>query len=44
MPIAQLIYFEVRGEIAMRYDRKPSAKYNQRSAVPVESMMWKNSW
>ena len=22
MPIAQLIYFEVRGEIAMRYDRK----------------------
>ena len=44
MPIAQLIYFEVRGEIGVRYDRKPSAKYNQRSAKPVESMMWRNSW
>jgi len=44
MPIAQLIYFEVRGDIAVRYDHKPSAKYNRRSARPVESMMWKNSW
>ncbi len=44
MPIAQLIYFEVKGEIAVRYDLKPSAKYNKRSSRPVESMMWKNSW
>jgi dCTP deaminase len=44
MPIAQLIYFEVKGEIAVPYRLKPSAKYNQRSARPVESMMWKNEW
>lgn len=44
MPIAQLIYFEVKGMIDMTYDRKPSAKYNQRSAKPVESMMWRNKW
>ena len=44
MPIAQLIYFEVSGPIAVPYDRKASAKYNTRSDKPVESMMWKNTW
>jgi dCTP deaminase len=44
MPIAQLIYFEVKGEISTPYHLKPSAKYTQRSAQPVESMMWKNRW
>src|SRR5690606_18964311 len=44
MPIAQLIYFEVKGDIAMPYNRKPSAKYNERSPRPMESMMWKNKW
>ena len=44
MPIAQLIYFELKGEIAVPYSLKPSAKYTQRSARPVESMMWKNQW
>ena len=44
MPIAQLIYFVVQGTIAVPYDKKPSAKYNERSTRPVESMMWKNQW
>ena len=44
MPIAQLIYFEVRGDIDTLYSAKQSAKYNLRSDVPVESMMWKNQF
>jgi len=42
MPIGQLIYFEVSGEIDVPYNRKKSAKYNKRTNKPVESMMWKN--
>ena len=42
MPIGQLIYFAVDGEIEHFYNRKPDAKYNQRTDRPVESMMWKN--
>ncbi|MCX7937517.1 MAG: dCTP deaminase [Chlorobi bacterium] len=42
MPIGQLIYFEVRGQIAMPYHHKPSAKYRDRTPLPVESMMWRN--
>ncbi len=42
MPIGQLIYFTVQGDVDTLYNRKPSAKYNQRSDRPVESMMWKN--
>ena len=42
MPIGQLIYFTVEGEINNYYNRKPNAKYNQRTDKPVESMMWKN--
>jgi len=44
MPIGQLIYFEVQGEIAMSYNNKASAKYNVRTVKPVESMMWKNQF
>lgn len=44
MPIAQLIYFQVQGEILNPYNRKASAKYNVRQAEPVESMMYKNSF
>jgi dCTP deaminase len=44
MPIGQLIYFEVSGPVINRYDRKSSAKYNQPSRRPVESMMWKNQF
>jgi dCTP deaminase len=42
MPVGQLIYFEVQGAVLTRYDKKGSAKYNQKSPVPMESMMWKN--
>jgi dCTP deaminase len=42
MPIGQLIYFEISGEIGTPYDTKASAKYTQRTEKPVESMMWKN--
>lgn len=42
MPIGQLIYFKVEGSVINPYNAKPSAKYNDRAAIPVESMMWKN--
>ena len=42
MPIGQLIYFEVQGEILNPYDKKGSAKYNARTDKPMESMMFKN--
>ncbi|MDX5346010.1 MAG: dCTP deaminase [Hymenobacteraceae bacterium] len=44
MPIGQLIYFEVKGDIDNYYNRKQNAKYNERTNVPVESMMWKNKF
>jgi dCTP deaminase len=42
MPIGQLIYFEMDGQVGTSYDKKQSAKYNQRTEFPVESMMYKN--
>lgn len=42
MPIGQLIYFPVDGEIAVPYNKKKSAKYSGQPDRPVESMMWKN--
>lgn len=42
MPIGQLIYFVVEGEIENKYTTKKGAKYNKRTVKPVESMMWKN--
>ncbi|RAK69616.1 dCTP deaminase [Hymenobacter edaphi] len=44
MPIGQLIYFTVEGAIQNYYNRKPNAKYNQRTDQPVESMMWMNKF
>jgi dCTP deaminase len=44
MPIGQLIYFVVEGEIETMYNTKKSAKYNKRGVKPVESMMWKNKF
>lgn len=44
MPIGQLIYFMVDGEIENYYNKKVNAKYNQRTERPVESMMWKNKF
>ena len=42
MPIGQLIYFPLQGKVSVPYGKKSSAKYAERSALPVESMMWKN--
>ena len=44
MPIGQLIYFKVEGEVEVDYQSKSSAKYNQRTPKPMESMMWKNQF
>lgn len=44
MPIGQLIYFTVEGEIERTYNKKSDAKYNTRNPKPMESMMWKNKF
>lgn len=44
MPIGQLIYFRVDGDIEHYYNNKKNAKYNERTTMPVESMMWKNKF
>ena len=44
MPIGQLIYFAVEGNIENPYNMKDNAKYNARSVKPMESMMWKNAF
>lgn len=44
MPIGQLIYFCVEGEVETLYNTKNDAKYNNKTTKPVESMMWKNKF
>jgi dCTP deaminase len=44
MPIGQLIYFPVDGEIEVKYNEKKNAKYSGQINKPVESMMWKNEF
>ncbi|HRP89224.1 MAG TPA: dCTP deaminase [Edaphocola sp.] len=44
MPIGQLIYFPVKGEVQNLYNKKDNAKYTERTIRPVESMMWKNQF
>ena len=44
MPIGQLIYFVVEGEIETMYNTKANAKYANPTTRPVESMMWKNKF
>jgi len=44
MPIGQLIYFPVEGEILVSYNNKKNAKYSGQPNRPVESMMWKNQF
>ena len=44
MPIGQLIYFTIEGDINNYYHSKKNAKYNRRTIKPVESMMWKNKF
>lgn len=42
MPIGQLIYFEISGEVERSYDRKSSAKYRTVSPHPIPSRMHLN--
>ena len=44
MPIGQLIYFKIDGEINNYYNKKKNAKYITKTERPVESMMWKNKF
>jgi len=44
MPIGQLIYFDVKGDVLTPYNTKASAKYNEVKPSPMESMMWKNQF
>ena len=44
MPIGQLIYFPVEGEIEIAYNKKKDAKYSGQPNKPIESMMWKNTF
>lgn len=44
MPVGQLIYFPVEGEIEVKYNQKNNAKYSGQPNRPVESMMWKNKF
>src|SRR5450755_674 len=44
MPIGQLIYFPVEGEIEVKYNEKKDAKYSGQINKHVESMMWKNKF
>lgn len=42
MPIGQIIYFSVQGQVETPYNLKNSAKYNELSPLPKESQMWRN--
>jgi dCTP deaminase len=42
MPIGQIIYFQVYGEVINPYHQKANAKYTQRNPKPMGSMMYKN--
>lgn len=44
MPVGQLIYFSIEGEVINAYNSKENAKYTTRTIKPVESMMWKNKF
>ncbi len=44
MPIGQLIYFCIEGEVNRFYNAKSDAKYAKRTIKPIESMMWKNKF
>src|SRR5690242_21935826 len=44
MPVGQLIYFPVDGEIEVKYNQKKNAKYSGQPDRPIESMMLKNKF
>ncbi len=44
MPIGQIIYFRVYGEVINPYHTKSNAKYRTKNPKPVGSMMFKNKF
>jgi len=44
MPIAQIFFLKVEGEVETPYSQQKNAKYSSRSIKPMESMMWKNNF
>lgn len=44
IPIGQVIYYVVEGEVERLYHKKANAKYSHQDALPKESMMWKNNF
>ncbi|MCB0272812.1 MAG: dCTP deaminase [Bdellovibrionales bacterium] len=44
MPIGQLIYFAVEGDVEVSYATKKSAKYNTKDPRPMGSQMFKNTF
>ena len=44
MPIGQMIYFGIEGDVENYYNKKKDAKYIRKTIHPVESMMWKNKF
>jgi dCTP deaminase len=44
MPIGQLIYFMIEGDVINYYNKKRNAKYVDKTDKPVESMLWKNKF
>lgn len=44
MPIGQLIFFKVDGEVRTPYTEKLNAKYNKVSNLPMESRMYMNQF
>ena len=42
MPIGQITYFKVEGEVLQDYASKPDAKYSNQGSMPVGSQMFKN--
>lgn len=44
MPIGQIIYHSVEGEVLRPYNAKSDAKYSKQEHLPKESMMFKNDF
>ncbi len=42
MPIGQVYWDEVTGEVDRPYNSRSTSKYNNKSNIPMGSMMWKN--
>jgi dCTP deaminase len=42
MPIGQLSFEKIEGEVYKEYGAKKSAKYQNKTSTPIPSMMWKN--